>query len=122
VRFLVDQCLSPRLAEGLNDLGHDAIHTAELGLESAEDAAVLGAAREDGRVVITADSDFGTLLASTRATSPSVLYVRRSSGRRADAMLEMIAVNLPALDEALSDGSVVVLGEGSLRVRALPIL
>lgn len=122
MRFLVDQCLSPRLAEGLNDLGHDAVHTAELGLESAEDSAILGAAREDGRVVITADSDFGTLLASTRATSPSVLYVRRSSGRRADAMLEMISVNLPALEEPLGSGSIAVLGEGSLRVRPLPVL
>lgn len=122
MRFLIDQCLSPRLAEGLTELGHDAIHTAELGLESAEDSAILGAAREEGRIVITADSDFGTLLASTRATSPSVLYVRRGSGRRADALLELLALNLAALDDALSNGSVVVLGEGSLRVRPLPIV
>lgn len=122
MRFLVDQCLSPRLAEGLNNLGHDAVHTAELGLEVAEDSAILEAARKDRRIVITADADFGTLLASTRATSPSVLYVRRSSGRRADTLLELIALNLAALDEALSNGSVVVLGEGSLRVRPLPVL
>lgn len=122
MRFLVDQCLSPRPAEGLNDLGHDAIHTAGLGLESADDSAILAAAQENGRVVLTADSDFGTLLASTRATSPSVLYVPRSSGRRVAAMLDIIVSNLPAIDDALSKGSIVVIGEGSIRVRSLPIL
>lgn len=122
MRFLVDQCLSPRLASSLNDAGHDAIHTADLGFQAADDSVILGAAQADERVVITADSDFGTLLASTHATSPSVLYVRRSSGRRVEATLRIIMANLPALDEALVNGSIVVLGEGSLRVRPLPIL
>lgn len=122
MRFLIDQCLSPRLATGLNDLGHDAVHTAELGLESAEDAAILEAARDDERVVVTADSDFGTLLASTKATTPSVLYIRRSSCRRADAMIGLLVENLPALEDPLATGSLVVIGEGSIRVRSLPIL
>lgn len=122
MRFLIDQCLSPRLAAGLNDLGHDAVHTAELGLESADDAAILEAARDDERTVVTADSDFGTLLASTKATAPSVLYIRRSSGRRADAMIGLLVENLPALEGPLATGSLVVIAEGSIRVRSLPIL
>jgi predicted nuclease of predicted toxin-antitoxin system len=37
VKFLIDQNRSPRLAELLRDVGHDAVHTLELGLEHAED-------------------------------------------------------------------------------------
>lgn len=122
MRFLVDQRLSPRLDAVLNDLAHDAVHTADLGLESADDSTILQTARNDERVVVTADSDFGTLLASTKATTPSVLYIRRSSGRRVDATMELLVGNLPALEDALATGSVVVIGEGSIRVRSLPIL
>ncbi len=32
MKILVDICLSPRLAEGLCRLGHDAVHAADYGL------------------------------------------------------------------------------------------
>ena len=76
MRFLVDQNLSPRLAAVLGEHGHDAVHTSELGLAVAPDAAVMERARTDGRMLISADSDFGTMLASTRAVRPSIIDPR----------------------------------------------
>ena len=70
MKFLVDQNRSPALAERLRDAGHDAVHTMELGLERAEDDELLLLAREEQRVVISGDTDFGALLALTNATSP----------------------------------------------------
>ncbi len=34
MRFLIDNALSPRIAEGLNEAGHDAIHVRDIGLAS----------------------------------------------------------------------------------------
>jgi predicted nuclease of predicted toxin-antitoxin system len=42
-----------------------------MGLATADDVAVLAAAREDHRILISADTDFGGLLAETGAALPS---------------------------------------------------
>lgn len=121
MRFLVDQNLSPRLAARLCELGHDAVHTLELGLDVAPDRDVIDRARRDERVLISADTDFGMILSSTHATSPSIVLVRRTQGRRVDDLIELIASSLPQVEDALAEGSVVVLG-GIVRIRRLPIL
>jgi len=76
----------------------------------------------DHRTVISADSDFGTILASTRAPGRSVLYIRRIQGRRVEDLADLVIDNLEIIESALHEGSIVVLGEGSARIRRLPIL
>lgn len=122
MKFLVDQNLSPRLAAVLVEHGHDAVHTSDRGLDGAHDEAVLERARTEDRTLISADSDFGTILASTRAARPSVLYIRRIQGRRVEQLADLIVGNLDIVEEALREGSLVVLGEGNARIRRLPIL
>jgi predicted nuclease of predicted toxin-antitoxin system len=46
------------------------------GSPDASDAVILDYAREEGRVIVTLDADFHTLLALTGATFPSVVRVR----------------------------------------------
>ncbi len=121
MRFLVDQCLSPEIAVALGNAGHDAVHVRELGMQRAGDPEVLEHARRDDRVLISADTDFGTLLAKTAAARPSVVIFRRSSGRRPTAQAGLLLANLPAITEALDAGSVVVLEQTRLRLRGLPI-
>lgn len=58
MRLLLDQNLSPQLADGLVAEGHDVVHVRELGLSAASDTAVMDAASADGRVVVSADTDF----------------------------------------------------------------
>ena len=83
MRFLLDENLSPRLGVFLRDAGHDVVHVRDIGLMSATDEVVIEAARSERRVLISADTDFGTLLARTASNSPSFVLMRRASGRRA---------------------------------------
>ena len=72
MKLLLDANLSPRIVEPLRAAGYDAEHVADLGLVTATDGEIFDRAAEQGLVVVTADSDFGALLAMRRSTSPSV--------------------------------------------------
>jgi len=113
MRLLLDNNLSPKLVALLTEAGHDAIHVRDNGLASADDTEVLALAVETGRVVVSADTDFGTLLASTQATSPSFVLVRRVAGRRVAELGAVIIDNLPVVEEELAAGAVVVFGDTS---------
>ncbi|HEY3088426.1 MAG TPA: DUF5615 family PIN-like protein [Jatrophihabitantaceae bacterium] len=121
MRFLLDNNLSPKLAEFLRAAGHDVVHVRDIGLGSATDIVVIDEARAQGRVLISADTDFGTLLARTHAITPSFLLVRRASGRRASEQAAIILSNLDTVRADLDAGAIVVLGEATLRIRRLPI-
>jgi predicted nuclease of predicted toxin-antitoxin system len=75
----------------------------------------------DSRVLLSADTDFGALLAASHAVSPSMVLIRRSTGRRAEALAALLTANLPALEADLAAGGVVVIREDDLRIRRLPI-
>jgi predicted nuclease of predicted toxin-antitoxin system len=121
VRFLIDQNLSPLLAQALGEAGHDAVHVRDIGLASADDAAVLAAAREDARILISADTDFGGLLADAGASLPSVILIRRLQGRRAAEQAELLLAHVHDVQDDLVRGCIVALDEDRIRIRGLPI-
>lgn len=61
MRFLLDEDLSPRSAEYLRSLGHDAIHVREVGLKGSPDQAVIAFAQSEGRILLTRDRDFADI-------------------------------------------------------------
>jgi predicted nuclease of predicted toxin-antitoxin system len=90
-------------------------------MSRATDIEILDAADRDDRVVVSADTDFGTLLAMSNRRRPSVLLLRLTSPRRASQVAAVVLANLPAVIEALDAGAVVVLEDGRVRIRSLPM-
>jgi len=100
MKFLVDNALSPYIAEQLRDLGYDAVHVRDLGMAAAADDAVFQLAGQENRVILSADTDFGTLLALSGASNPSVVIFRQCD-KRPPVVLALFLANLPRITEAL---------------------
>jgi len=90
VRFLVDANLSPRVATLLTAAGHDAVAVRDLGLATAPDGDILDRALADDRVIVSHDTDFGTLLAIRRQTKPSLVLIRSSDPLTADQVADLL--------------------------------
>ena len=121
MRFLVDNALSPVLATLLNQAGHDALHVRALELHRTEDILIFERAAAEDRILVSADTDFGALLAARTVRKPSVIQFRGPGSRKPDALARTLLSNLAQLAEALESGSIVTFEPSRVRVRALPI-
>jgi predicted nuclease of predicted toxin-antitoxin system len=93
---------------GLRSAGHDAIHVRDLQLQSASDSEIFAQAAGEDRTIISADTDFGTLLALREEVKPSVILLRRGPNRPSD-QLQLLLANLQAIEEFVLRGSIIVM-------------
>ena len=121
MRFLVDNALSPILATLLERADHDAVHVRAIGLHRADDVVIFDRAAAEDRIVVSADTDFGTLLATRSARKPSVIQFRGRGSRKPEILARTMGSNLAQLVDDLERGSIVTFEPGRIRVRALPI-
>jgi predicted nuclease of predicted toxin-antitoxin system len=119
VRFLVDANLSPRVAEWLRNQGHDAVHVFDIGFHHAGDRQILEEAASRRQILLTADLDFGEILA--RSSGRVSVMIVRLRGTAAANVTGRLEVALAQAASALEDGAVAIVGEGSLRLRRLPV-
>ena len=121
MKFLLDANLSPTLAAPLRDAGYETVHVADIGLLTATDDLILSRAAAERYTVITADSDFPTMLALRRATTPSVVHLRHINELTRQAQGALLTANLPTVLDDLRHGAIVSLSPTRLAIRELPI-
>lgn len=121
MKFLVDNAVSPALARGLAAQGYDAIHVRDLGMAAAPDDEIFELAEQQDRIIISADTDFGALLAFRISAKPSFILFRQTD-KRPTTQLRTLLANLSQLENDLLNGCIVVFDDHRIRIRALPIL
>lgn len=112
--------LSPELAVWLQQQGHDAVHVSRLGRSQASDIEILELARQEMRVVLTADLDYPRLLALAQFQSPGLILFRGGnySERESIDRLKRALETIPHDD---LPNSVIVIEKGRIRQRRLPL-
>jgi predicted nuclease of predicted toxin-antitoxin system len=120
MKFLIDMNLSPGWVHFLAQEHFEAIHWSDIGLGTASDMDVMSWAGEHDCVVITADLDFGSILAATGGQKPSVIQLRGDRtmpGTIGNVLLDCIRT----AHEELAGGALISLDTTRARLRILPL-
>lgn len=120
LRFLADMNISPLTVETLAGEGIDIVRVSTLLPANASDEMILSLARQQGRIVITQDTDFSALLALGGHEQPSLVTLRLLNTDPI-AVTHRLRQVLPQVEDALRHSCAVTIEDHAVRVRQLPI-
>ncbi|MDN3512170.1 MAG: DUF5615 family PIN-like protein [Candidatus Jettenia sp.] len=120
MKFIVDMPLSPELAAWLVKKGHDATHALQAGLNRSSDEEILEYARNEKRIIITADLDFPRLLAIVQTEDPGLILFRGGDYSEQEA-IERLTHVLESIPHEELPNSIIIIEKGRIRRRRLPI-
>ena len=121
MRFLLDMPLSPKTAAFLRELGHDATHLGEQGLQRLPDPEIVEKAKQERRVIITMDLGFGHLLAYALSKFPSVILFRVEN-ERPEHINQLLKDHMAVIEPETNAGAIITITDNGLRIHRLPIL
>ena len=120
MKFLLDENMPPSLAGLLRSAKHEARHVVEIGYNNTPDFKIADFAAESGEVIVTHDTDFGTILALSGKNRPSVVLFRWQA-ITARSVFSFFEQYLVQFSESLENGALVVVDEQKVRIRILPL-
>lgn len=120
MKLLLDMNLAPRWEPYLRERGWPAEHWVALGEPDADDATIMAFARQHGHVIVTNDLDFGTLLALSDDSGPSVVLLR-ASVLAPESIGVRLTECLVRFQPQLEKGALVVFDDLQNKLRLLPI-
>lgn len=101
-------------------MGDETVHVGEIGLSHASDQEIIERGRNDGSIVVTLDADFHTILAQSKAVTPSAIRIR-IEGLKGDDIAGILQEIKSVVGDDLQAGAAVSISEDGLRVRRLPL-
>jgi predicted nuclease of predicted toxin-antitoxin system len=113
--------VSYKVANWLNGAGHNAIHLSEEGLHTLEDYLIVEKAAMENRIILTADMDFGQILAFTRSDSVSIIQFRLFNLAPPN-IISKLELALDKFANHLGAGSAIItIHENKIRFKKLPL-
>lgn len=120
MKFLVDMPLSPKTVNFLKNMGFEAIRVSELGMAKSKDREIFDYAEKHDMILLSADLDFGTILAFTHSIKPSVIIFRLNDPSP-EHVNSLLSSNLSNIEGELMKGVIVIIEDAEIRIRELPI-
>lgn len=119
-QIVIDMNLSLEWVAAFAARGWTAVHWSTIGDIWASDHEIMAWAVKHGVIVFTHDLDFGTILATTQATGPSVIQVR-TQNILPEHLADLVCSALDKYADEIQQGAIVVVNEQNRRVRLLPL-
>ena len=117
MRFLLDQDVYAVTTRFLVGIGHEIVPVAKIGLSQADDETLLHTAQEQGRILVTRDRDFGSLV-FVKSLGAGVIYLRILPSTQNAVHIELQRV-LGSYSESELRKAFVVIEPGGHRLRRL---
>jgi len=119
MKFLFDQSADFRLIAHLRQLGHDVSAISQDHPHSLADKDVLAIARDEQRILVVADRDFGELIFHQGLPHTGVIFFRLP-GAPLQTKIDQLNVVLEQHADELSQGKFLVVSPGQIRVASNP--
>lgn len=117
MKFLVDRCAGPQLADWLRNQGHDVLESRQLGPDPG-DQALLERANVEDRVLVTIDTDFGELVYLKRFEHAGLV---RLPDVPAPQRIRLMAEVVQRHRRALEARAIVTIRGGRIRIAHPPV-
>ena len=115
MNFLFDQSADFRLISHLRNLGHDVVAISREYPHSLADEEVLAIAREEKRILIVSDRDFGELIFHQELSHAGVIFFRLP-GASLQTKIDQFTSVLADYADHLKRGEFIVVTPGRIRV------
>ena len=120
MKFLLDENMPPSLAGKIKSIGYEARHVIEIGYNSTPDFKICDLAALTNEIILTHDTDFGTILALSGANKPSVILFRWQIITLI-TVFQFLEKYLIELENDLNEGCLVAVDDNKMRLRLLPL-
>lgn len=115
--FLLDASMPRSSAEPFRTRGYDVEDIRDIGLGGAPDDEIIQYARKEARIVVTRDTDFGSVL--RHPDHPGAIILRLPSTATAPKIRDRLDSFLDAVPEKRLAGAILVVEQGRYRRRAI---
>lgn len=120
MKFLADMGISQSTTVFLKEQGFDAVHLRDQNLQRLPDPEIIQKGYAEGRIILTCDLEFGSLMAASGNIQPSVILFRLEDETPGNVNRRLLDV-LESSQSALEQGAIIAVEETRHRIRLLPI-